>query len=85
MWRMPFNAAFRIPNLLQNLFGEGVLSASFIPIYSGLLARGQQAESRRLAAAAATLLLLTTVVTVSHRNLCCAPVDRDHRTRLHRT
>ena len=26
-----FNAAFRIPNMLQNLFGEGVLSASFIP------------------------------------------------------
>ena len=32
-----FNAAFRIPNLLQNLFGEGVLSASFIPEYAGLL------------------------------------------------
>ena len=26
-----FKAAFRIPNFLQNLFGEGVLSASFIP------------------------------------------------------
>jgi len=33
-----FNAAFRIPNFLQNLFGEGVLSASFIPVYSRLLA-----------------------------------------------
>jgi putative peptidoglycan lipid II flippase len=30
-------AAFRIPNLLQNLFGEGVLSASFIPVYARLL------------------------------------------------
>ena len=27
-----FKAAFRIPNFLQNLFGEGVLSASFIPV-----------------------------------------------------
>jgi putative peptidoglycan lipid II flippase len=26
-----FTAAFRIPNVLQNLFGEGALSASFIP------------------------------------------------------
>jgi putative peptidoglycan lipid II flippase len=26
-----FRAALRIPNILQNLFGEGVLSASFIP------------------------------------------------------
>ena len=31
-----FNAAFRIPNFLQNLFGEGALSASFIPVYAGL-------------------------------------------------
>src|SRR5579859_4770616 len=29
-----FRAAFRIPNFLQNLFGEGVLSASFIPVYA---------------------------------------------------
>ncbi len=32
-----FKAALRIPNLLQNLLGEGVLSASFIPVYSRLL------------------------------------------------
>ena len=34
-----FYAAFRVPNFLQNLFGEGVLSASFIPVYARLLAR----------------------------------------------
>jgi putative peptidoglycan lipid II flippase len=34
-----FKAALKIPNFLQNLFGEGVLSASFIPVYAGLLAR----------------------------------------------
>lgn len=33
-----FKAALKIPNFLQNLFGEGVLSASFIPVYAGLLA-----------------------------------------------
>ena len=32
-----FKAALRIPNLLQNLLGEGVLSASFIPVYAKLL------------------------------------------------
>ena len=32
-----FNAAFRIPNFLQNLFGEGALSASFIPVYARAL------------------------------------------------
>ena len=39
-----FRAAFRIPNLLQNLFGEGVLSASFIPVYASLVADGDQDE-----------------------------------------
>lgn len=34
-----FKSALKIPNFLQNLFGEGVLSASFIPVYAGLLAR----------------------------------------------
>src|SRR3982751_7097763 len=31
-----FSAAFRIPNFLQNVFGEGALSASFIPVYAKL-------------------------------------------------
>src|SRR6185369_2380589 len=34
-----FSAAFRIPNFLQNVFGEGALSASFIPVYAKLLAQ----------------------------------------------
>jgi len=54
-----FNQAFRIPNFLQNLFGEGVLSASFIPIYSRLLAEGDEEESGRLAGAIAAILALT--------------------------
>ncbi len=59
-----FNAAFRIPNLLQNLFGEGVLSASFIPVYARLLAEGDDAEARRVAGAAAALLSLVTSLLV---------------------
>jgi putative peptidoglycan lipid II flippase len=59
-----FRAAFRIPNFLQNLFGEGVLSASFIPVYAGLLARDDEKEARRLAAAIAALLALTTSILV---------------------
>jgi putative peptidoglycan lipid II flippase len=51
-----FNAAFRIPNFLQNLFGEGVLSASFIPVYAGLRARGQEDEARTAAGIIAALL-----------------------------
>jgi putative peptidoglycan lipid II flippase len=51
-----FNAAFRIPNFLQNLFGEGALSASFIPVYASLLARGDRREADRVAGAVAALL-----------------------------
>ena len=59
-----FKAAFRIPNALQNLFGEGVLSASFIPVYAALLARDEDEEARRTAGAVAALLALTTSVLV---------------------
>lgn len=55
-----FKAALRIPNFLQNLFGEGVLSASFIPVYAGLLARESKEEARRTAGAVAALLALAT-------------------------
>ncbi len=40
-----FRAALRIPNILQNLFGEGVLSASFIPTYARLLGSDDEAEA----------------------------------------
>jgi putative peptidoglycan lipid II flippase len=59
-----FKAAFRIPNFLQNLFGEGVLSASFIPVYAGLLAKEDEKEAQRTAGAIASLLALTTSVLV---------------------
>ena len=59
-----FSAAFRIPNLLQNLFGEGVLSASFIPVYARLLARDDRDEARRLAGGVLALLALVTSVLV---------------------
>ena len=51
-------AALRIPNLLQNLFGEGALSASFIPVYARLRTEQQDAEAVRVAGAVFTLLAL---------------------------
>lgn len=59
-----FNAAFRIPNMLQNLFGEGVLSASFIPEYAGLLGKGDEEEATRLAGAVAGMLALVSATIV---------------------
>lgn len=57
-----FNAAFRIPNFLQNLFGEGVLSASFIPVYARLLADGEEEQSGQVAGAVAATLALAVAV-----------------------
>lgn len=51
-----FAAAFRIPNLMQNLLGEGVLSASFIPVYARLLEDGRDEDAGRVAGSILGLL-----------------------------
>lgn len=60
-----FKAALRIPNFLQVLFGEGVLSASFIPVYAGLLAHEKREDAGRVAGAIFTILALLTSVIVT--------------------
>jgi putative peptidoglycan lipid II flippase len=52
-----FRAALRMPNVLQNLLGEGTLSASFIPVYSRLLEKGDHEAAGKLAGAIFALLL----------------------------
>ena len=46
-------------NLLNNLLGEGTLSASFIPIYSRMLEEGRERDAGRFAGAVFGLLLVT--------------------------
>jgi putative peptidoglycan lipid II flippase len=53
-----FSAAFRIPNFLQNIFGEGALSASFIPVYAKLLAHDDEKEAAHVANAVLGILAL---------------------------
>ena len=60
-----FKAALKIPNALQNLFGEGALSASLIPVYSRLLAEGREEEAKRTARAVGTLLALLVTLVVA--------------------
>jgi putative peptidoglycan lipid II flippase len=60
-----FAAAFKIPNLLQNLFGEGVLSASFIPVYARLQSQGREPEARQVASAVAGLLAVVVALLVA--------------------
>jgi putative peptidoglycan lipid II flippase len=51
--------SFRIPNIVQNLLGEGTLSAAFIPIYTRMLEEGRREEAGRFAGAAFGILLAT--------------------------
>lgn len=53
-----FKAALKIPNFLQNLFGEGVLSASFIPVYAQLLAKKHDEEAAKVASVVGSLLFV---------------------------
>jgi putative peptidoglycan lipid II flippase len=59
-----FNAAFRIPNLLQNLFGEGALSGSFIPVHAALRARGDHDAAAQTARTVFALLALAISILV---------------------
>ncbi len=55
-----FSVAFSVPNLFRKLFGEGALSAAFIPLYAQQLkAERPAARQRRFAAATVNLLVLT--------------------------
>lgn len=53
-----FQAAFRAPNLLQNLLGEGTISAAFIPVYSRMIAEGRHEDAGRFAGAVFALLFV---------------------------
>lgn len=59
-----FNGAFRVTNILQNLFGEGALSASFIPVYARSLDYGKKDEADRIAGAIAAILAMVVAVAV---------------------
>jgi putative peptidoglycan lipid II flippase len=71
-----FKAALRIPNLMQNLLGEGVLSASFIPVYARLRAEGRHDEAGRLAGAIAGLLAAVTGVISVVGIVFAAPITK---------
>ncbi len=53
-----FTAAFRIPNLLRDLFAEGALSTAFITVFSRKIATEGDASAWRLAHRIGTLTLI---------------------------
>lgn len=69
-----FSAASKIPNVLQNLLGEGVLSASFVPVYSRLLDSEDPRDANRVTGAIGALLLAATGVSVGILVLAARPI-----------
>ena len=55
-----FNVAFRIPNLVRDLFAEGAMSAAFVPVFMRQLATGDQPSAWRLANNVINALLVVT-------------------------
>ncbi len=53
-----FVVAFRIPNLLRDLFGEGALSAAFVTVFSAYDTNRSKEETWRLASNVLTFLLV---------------------------
>lgn len=52
-----FNIAFQLPNLFRRLFGEGALSAAFVPVYTDVLEHEGREAANRLVARVAGLLI----------------------------
>ncbi len=67
-----YNAAFRIPNAVRNLLGEGTISASFVPVYARLLAQGD-ARGARAVAGAVLGFLLAGVAVLTLAGIVAAP------------
>ncbi len=79
-----FKAGFRIPNILQNLLGEGVLSASFIPVYSRLLGEGEEEMADLLAWGVGAILALVGSVLVAVGDRRGAVPDHGNRAGVRR-
>jgi putative peptidoglycan lipid II flippase len=62
-WMDAFNVAFRIPNFLRRLFGEGAFQQAFVPILGETLARDGEAVTATLIDAVATVLFWVLVLT----------------------
>lgn len=66
-------AALRMPNVVRNLLGEGTLSASLIPVYTGFLEEGRKEDAANFAGASLGILtVLTSLLTLG--GIVIAPV-----------
>ena len=61
-WMDAYNVAFRIPNFLRRLFGEGAFNAAFVPSYARVLETKDGETARSFSGQILTLLLISQIV-----------------------
>lgn len=71
-----FRVAFRIPNLVRDLFAEGAMSAAFVPTFTRELTRDGKPRAWRLANSVVTALILVTGVLVALGMIYAEPLVR---------
>jgi putative peptidoglycan lipid II flippase len=69
-----YNVAFRIPNLLRDLFAEGAMTAAFVPTFTRTLAERGRDAAWRLGNLVLNALLLVTLVLVVLGILLAGPI-----------
>ena len=71
-----FNVAFRIPNLVRDLFAEGAMSAAFVPTFTRRLTNEGKESAWRLGNNVITALLLVTALLVALGLIFAEPLVR---------
>lgn len=71
-----FNVAFRIPNLLRDLFAEGAMTAAFVPTFTRTLTSRGREDAWRLGNLVINALLLVTGAVVIVGMLFAAPITQ---------
>jgi putative peptidoglycan lipid II flippase len=71
-----YNVAFRVPNLLRDLFAEGAMSAAFVPTFTKRLTADGKPAAWRLGRLVITALLIVTVPLVAAGILLAEPIVR---------
>ena len=73
-----FNVAFRVPNLVRDLFAEGAMTAAFVPTFTRTLqTRGREAAWRLGNLVINALLVVTGGDRRARRSCSPEPITRD--------
>jgi putative peptidoglycan lipid II flippase len=71
-----YNVAFRVPNLLRDLFAEGAMTAAFVPTFTRTLATRSREDAWRLGNLVINALVLVTGLLVLFAIVFAEPITR---------